>query len=67
MGGSHIGTRFKHWLHGEFAAWEFENDEPVPFCPLVTIECHKEDLAKLGSFLCPMRSLYLFHWFLSRF
>lgn len=36
-----LSTGFKHWLCGEFAAWEFENKESVTFCPPVTIECHK--------------------------
>lgn len=41
MEGCHISTGFKHWLCGEFAAWEFENKESVTFCPPVTTECHK--------------------------
>lgn len=36
-----LSTGFKHWLCGEFAAWEFENKESVTFCPPVTIECHR--------------------------
>ena len=36
-----ISARFKHWPHGEFAAWEHENEETVMLCPQVAEECQE--------------------------